>query len=353
MFKIKTADDRKFVILYWLYTALYFLALIGAFVIYTVMLNRAEDGVPPIVTAFFMIVGFLFGAGYLYFFFQNGTRFKVANASRKDAKIPGALAGFYKFKDDCHTIKNGQRSGPWTLRFAPDGIHFSNGFIRYSDIRQIRKYRDVKAWMFFVSKRINPPGKQNDGVTYPCSPYSAAILRHNTNVEWEEEVYPLPPPLQVTSKESETIIGVNTKLKRAKTILITIFLITTVSALAILTWFVGQGNETPIPFLAALFIVNLTALVALPSSVFRGALKYKYAFYYDRLVVGDGRKTHYISWVNVEAITFTNLQITIGYVLPFNVPVKEIIVTVDNEPQFLQTLHRYNDTYNLQLPIRK
>lgn len=68
MFKIKMTDDRKFVIVYWFYTALYFIALIGVFVIYTVWLNRAEDGVPHFVTALFMVVGFLFGVGYLYLF---------------------------------------------------------------------------------------------------------------------------------------------------------------------------------------------------------------------------------------------------------------------------------------------
>lgn len=67
----------------------------------------------------------------------------------------------------------------------------------------------------------------------------------------------------------------------------------------------------------------------------------------------DGRKVHYIFWVNVEAIIITNTKITIGYVLPFAVLVKEIVVTVNYDVQFLQTLKRYNDTYNLQLPIRQ
>lgn len=67
----------------------------------------------------------------------------------------------------------------------------------------------------------------------------------------------------------------------------------------------------------------------------------------------DGRKVHYISWVNVEAIIITNAKITTGYVLPFAVLVKEIVVTVNYDVQFLQTLKRYNDTYNLQLPIRQ
>jgi len=149
--------------------------------------------------------------------------------------MAGGFAGLYTFNAECCVFKNGQKSERWPLvRFGPEGIFFGTKLIRYHHIKQIRKYRDGQNWMFFESERINPLGKNNDGITYSCSPYSSAILRHNTEVVWEEAAYPLPPPIQVTSEESKTIIGVNTKLRRAKTTFITIFLTTAVIALAIL-----------------------------------------------------------------------------------------------------------------------